>query len=78
NPNLLAVGFYNGHVAVLNISNREINIVAENVPSFEVVWSVVWRQLSDESKGKEQICVSSDDGRVIFYTIENSSDLQVE
>ncbi|XP_076266872.1 dynein axonemal intermediate chain 4-like [Rhynchophorus ferrugineus] len=78
NPNLLAVGFYNGHVAVLNISNREINIVAENVPSFEVVWSVVWRQLSDESKGKEQICVSSDDGRVIFYTIENSSDLQAQ
>ncbi|XP_030761738.1 WD repeat-containing protein 78-like isoform X1 [Sitophilus oryzae] len=78
NPNLLAVGFYNGHVIVINVSNRELQIVSENTPSFEAVWCVVWRISFDESREKEQVCASSDDGRVIFYTVENTLELQTQ
>ncbi|ENN80709.1 hypothetical protein YQE_02877, partial [Dendroctonus ponderosae] len=75
-PNLLAIGFYNGHVLVLNITSRDINLIGENVPGFDAVWSVVWRPNIDQTKETEQICASFDDGRVIFYTIENTKDLQ--
>lgn len=71
------MGFYNGHVIVLNIVNRDITIVGENVPGFEPVWEVVWRPNLDTNKETEQVWASFDDGRVIFYTIENTKDLQV-
>ncbi|ERL94430.1 dynein axonemal intermediate chain 4 [Dendroctonus ponderosae] len=77
-PNLLAIGFYNGHVLVLNITSRDINLIGENVPGFDAVWSVVWRPNIDQTKETEQICASFDDGRVIFYTIENTKDLQAQ
>ncbi|XP_050295299.1 dynein axonemal intermediate chain 4-like [Anthonomus grandis grandis] len=77
-PNMLCVGFYNGYVCVINIASRVLNVLAENVPSFEAVWSVVWRANMDTTKGTEQICAASDDGRVIFYTIENTKLLQAQ
>lgn len=71
------MGFYNGHVIVLNIVNREKTIIGENVPGFEPVWDVVWRANLDPNKETEQVCASFDDGRVMFYTIENTKNLQV-
>lgn len=74
---MLAVGFYNGHVLAINIASRDTNIISQNIPSFETVWCVVWRPNLDVSKDTEQICASSDDGRVVFYTIESTDHLQV-
>ncbi|XP_066140754.1 dynein axonemal intermediate chain 4-like isoform X1 [Euwallacea fornicatus] len=75
-PNLLAIGFHNGHVIVINISYRETYLIGKNVPEFDPVWNVVWRNNLDTSKTSEQICATFDDGRVVFYTIENTKFLQ--
>ncbi|XP_060523928.1 dynein axonemal intermediate chain 4-like [Cylas formicarius] len=74
--NLLAVGFYDGRIFILNVTNREKQIIAENIPSFEVLWDVHWRPNPDKSTKREQIYASSDDGKVIVYTIETAKELQ--
>ncbi|KAL1508970.1 hypothetical protein ABEB36_003782 [Hypothenemus hampei] len=77
-PNLLAVGFYNGHIVVIDITKRDLNIIGENVPGFEVVWNIVWRPNLDPTIETEQICASFDDGRVIFYSIGKTRELEAQ
>ncbi|CAG9765018.1 unnamed protein product [Ceutorhynchus assimilis] len=74
-PNLLAIGFYDGLVNIIDISKRDLYIVGQNVSSFECVWCVLWRVNLDHPKNEEQICASSDDGKIIFYSIGNSREM---
>lgn len=69
NPNLLAVGCYNGHVVVLNIVSREKMIIGENTPTFEPVRDIKWRTSQYELNNREQVCAAFDDGRVIAYSV---------
>lgn len=68
-PNLLAVGFYDGRVLVLDIVGREATVVGENTPTFEPVWHVTWTTSQYELNNREQVCAAFDDGRVVAYSV---------
>ncbi|XP_068898446.1 dynein axonemal intermediate chain 4-like isoform X2 [Tenebrio molitor] len=72
NPNLLAVGFYNGHLKILDVSKREVFVIREDTMFFEPVWSVVWFQQGDD----EDILASFGDGRVCRYQITGAENLK--
>lgn len=56
NPNLLAVGFCDGMVRVMDVSCREIRIIGQSsVSDFEPVWNVVWYAGDDYYKEAEQV-----------------------
>lgn len=79
NPKLLAVGFYNGKIEVIDISeiplaeksstvsrsNRETSL------GIDPVWSCCWSQ----DKGEEFIVTSSQDGRVMKYELGSGPNL---
>ncbi|RZB39082.1 WD repeat-containing protein 78, partial [Asbolus verrucosus] len=74
NPNLLAVGMYNGDVKVLDVSKREEVVIRENkTTSFEPVWSIVWFQQGDD----EDIMASFGDGRVCRFQITGAQELKL-
>ncbi|XP_044271436.1 dynein axonemal intermediate chain 4-like [Tribolium madens] len=72
NPNLLAVGFYNGDLKILDVSKREISAIREDDSFFEPVWSIIWFQQG----GDEDLMVSFGDGRVCRYQITTARDLK--
>lgn len=49
NPNLLAIGFYNGYIKIIDVSARHIRIICQtskdSFPNFEAVWHVGVRLL---------------------------------
>lgn len=59
NPNLLAIGFYDGVVRVLDVSSREIRVIGQSSvtdsPCIEPVWKVVWYMGDDYYKEAEQV-----------------------
>ncbi|XP_057652080.1 dynein axonemal intermediate chain 4-like isoform X2 [Diorhabda carinulata] len=75
NPVLLAVGFYNGSVKVLNISSRDITIIGENVPTFEPVWSIIWQFGRNEKRDEELVMVTFDDGRICAYSVQRKLEM---
>lgn len=44
NPHLLAIGFYNGNIKIIDISIRYLNVITQtnrdSSPSFEAIWQV--------------------------------------
>lgn len=68
NPNLLAVGFFYGHVKLIDISSREVRLIGqtsrENFLTFEPIWQVTWISDDEYFKGIEQIIAIGQDGRV--------------
>lgn len=72
NPNLLAIGFYNGHLKIIDVSKREILAIREDVTFFEPVWSMLWFQQGED----EDLMVSFGDGRVCRYQITTARDLK--
>ncbi|XP_063921655.1 dynein axonemal intermediate chain 4-like [Zophobas morio] len=72
NPNLLAIGFYNGHLKILDISSPEINVIREDTTFFEPVWNILWFKQGDE----EDLMASFGDGRVCRYQITSAEYLK--
>ncbi|CAH1986252.1 unnamed protein product [Acanthoscelides obtectus] len=69
NPMLLAVGFYDGTVIVLNVASREKMIIGENVTPFEPCWSLCWNY--GQTQGEEEVvCATFDDGKICAYSIQ--------
>jgi WD40 repeat protein len=70
-PNLLACGFYNGSVIILDISSRNKTIIAlssrETSPSYEPVWQIFWFRDDDYQQNEEQLMTSCQDGRICKY-----------
>lgn len=71
-PNLLAVGFYSGHVIVLDVSSREKRVILQNnrqtSPAFSVVWQVLWASLQNyHQEGQELLITADQAGRVCTY-----------
>uniref|UniRef100_A0A8C8VEA4 Dynein axonemal intermediate chain 4 n=1 Tax=Pelusios castaneus TaxID=367368 RepID=A0A8C8VEA4_9SAUR len=76
NPNLLAVGMYNGTVAVYNVQTHNTTAVLDSSESFDKhigpVWQVKWieqdRGTTGDDKGEILISVSAD-GRITKWLI---------
>ncbi|XP_077290075.1 dynein axonemal intermediate chain 4 [Arctopsyche grandis] len=66
NPNLLAIGFYNGNVKILDIASSKI--VAQSsrktCASYEPIWEVTWHKIEDV----EVIIAAGQDGRINQFT----------
>ncbi|CAG9829255.1 unnamed protein product [Diabrotica balteata] len=75
NPVLLAVGFYNGSVKVINISNRDVTIIGENIPTFEPVWSIIWQFGRNEKRNEEMVMATFDDGRICAYSVQRKLEM---
>jgi WD40 repeat protein len=77
-PNLLACGFYNGSVAILDISFRTKTIIVvsnrEMSPSYEPVWQILWFRGDDNQQTEEQLMTCCQDGRICRYRREKTLD----
>lgn len=66
NPNLLAVGLYNGFIAVLDVSSRLKRLIAqtnkESFPNFMPVWQVNFEL--DSHKTSEYLISMGEDGKI--------------
>lgn len=74
NPNLLAVGLYNGTVVVYNVTRKGNVVLLDSMDSVSKhlgpVWSVRWteRERGTDERGEVLISTSAD-GRVVQWTI---------
>lgn len=73
NPQLLAVGLYNGSVEIRDITEDQGIPVGRSErstsPGFEPVWQIVWIQGEYLGGVSEQILTISQDGRVMKYNL---------
>ncbi|XP_069672713.1 dynein axonemal intermediate chain 4 [Periplaneta americana] len=74
-PNLLACGFYDGSVVILDVSSINKTIIAvsnrKTSPSYEPVWQIIWVQDEDDSLN-EEIITCCQDGRISKYRREKT------
>ncbi|EZA46852.1 hypothetical protein DMN91_010154 [Ooceraea biroi] len=70
-PNLLAIGFYDGSIKVINVSAKELNVIRqsrrETSPACSPHWQVQWWSGDEQFDFQEQIYTSDQDGRVYCY-----------
>jgi len=74
NPNLLAVGLFNGNVAVFNVTRKASTPLTDSMDStakhLGPVWSVKWVERERGTEDREEVLISiSHDGRVVQWTI---------
>lgn len=70
-PNLLAVGFYDGKINVIDVSSDNINIVRRSdkatSPSCSPQWQIQWWTGDEQFDYQEQIYTCDHDGHVYCY-----------
>ncbi|XP_012251317.1 dynein axonemal intermediate chain 4 [Athalia rosae] len=70
-PNLLAIGFYDGVLQVIDISNKNLVVMRcsnrSSSPSYAPHWQVQWWPGEDEVMFEEQLYTCNQDGRVLSY-----------
>ncbi|XP_046418280.1 dynein axonemal intermediate chain 4-like [Neodiprion fabricii] len=70
-PNLLAIGFYDGVVQVIDVSNKNLVIMRcssrTSSPSYAPHWQVQWWPGEDEVMFEEQLYTCNQDGRILSY-----------
>ncbi|EFN83865.1 WD repeat-containing protein 78 [Harpegnathos saltator] len=70
-PNLLAIGFYNGNVKIIDVSAKNVNVIRqsyrETSPACSPHWQVQWWSGDEQFDYQEQIYTSDQDGRVYCY-----------
>ncbi|XP_023726258.1 WD repeat-containing protein 78 isoform X1 [Cryptotermes secundus] len=75
-PNLLACGFHNGSIVILDISARNKTVIAlsnrETSPSYEPVWQIFWFREEEYQRKEEQIMTCCQDGRIWKYRREET------
>ncbi|KAL6420767.1 hypothetical protein ACFW04_014011 [Cataglyphis niger] len=69
--NLLAIGFYNGSVKVIDVSTKEVNIIRQSCRETSVAcsphWQVQWWRGDEQFDFQEQIYTSDQEGRIYCY-----------
>ncbi|XP_011061701.1 PREDICTED: WD repeat-containing protein 78-like [Acromyrmex echinatior] len=72
-PNLLAIGFYDGNVRVIDVSAKEVNIIKrshrETSTACSPHWQVQWWSGDEQFNYQEQIYTSDQDGRIYCYRL---------
>jgi len=74
NPNLLAVGLFNGNIVIYNVARQEDQIILEAADSplkhLGPVWSIKWAERERGTDERDEVLLStSHDGRVVQWTI---------
>lgn len=76
-PNLLAIGFYDGSIKVIDISDTNVKFIGmsnrEDSPLFEPIWQIEWYTDDDYYKGMEFLMATSQDGRISRFNLENAA-----
>ncbi|KYQ50889.1 WD repeat-containing protein 78 [Trachymyrmex zeteki] len=72
-PNLLAIGFYDGNVRVIDVSAKEVNIIRQSHRETSTAcsphWQVQWWSGDEQFNYQEQIYTSDQDGRIYCYRL---------
>ncbi|XP_018366889.1 PREDICTED: WD repeat-containing protein 78 [Trachymyrmex cornetzi] len=72
-PNLLAIGFYDGSVRVIDVSAKEVNIIRQSHRETSTAcsphWQVQWWSGDEQFNYQEQIYTSDQDGRIYCYRL---------
>ncbi|KZC11883.1 PREDICTED: WD repeat-containing protein 78-like [Dufourea novaeangliae] len=70
-PNLLAIGFYDGHIKVIDVSANYLNVIrrSERItsPSCSPQWQVQWWAGDEQFNYEEQIYTCDQDGHIFCY-----------
>ncbi|XP_011503022.1 PREDICTED: WD repeat-containing protein 78-like [Ceratosolen solmsi marchali] len=74
-PNLLAIGFYDGIVRIIDVSKKQLTIIRQSdrksVSSYEPHWQVTWWPITSESfeiaSDGEQLYVCNQDGCIYNF-----------
>ncbi|XP_029155755.1 WD repeat-containing protein 78-like [Nylanderia fulva] len=70
-PNLLAIGFYDGSVKVIDVSSKKMNVIRQSCRETSVAcsphWQVQWWSGDEQFDFQEQIYTSDQDGRIYCY-----------
>ncbi|CAD1477903.1 unnamed protein product [Heterotrigona itama] len=70
-PNLLAIGYYNGEIKVIDVSNPDLNVVRQSEKatssSASPHWQVQWWPGDEQYEYQEQIYTCNQDGCVFCY-----------
>lgn len=78
NPNLLAAGFYNGDVHIVDITSYNKHVIAKSSrnssPTFQPVWYVTWYYAVDYNPDVEQVLAIGQDGRINRFTQTKTKD----
>ncbi|KAI4486645.1 hypothetical protein M0804_006015 [Polistes exclamans] len=73
-PNLLAIGFYNGSIKVIDVSSTSINIIrqsnADTSSVYEPHWQVQWWESDEHFDFQELIYTSNQNGHVYRYPLD--------
>ncbi|KAK2576749.1 hypothetical protein KPH14_005397 [Odynerus spinipes] len=71
-PNLLAIGFYDGSIKVIDVSKSYVNTIRqsnrETTPTYEPHWQVQWWESDEHFDFQELIYISSQNGCVYRYS----------
>ncbi|KAM0730316.1 Dynein axonemal intermediate chain 4 [Formica fusca] len=69
--NLLAIGFYDGSVKVIDVSTKEVNVIRQSCRETSVAcsphWQVQWWRSDEQFDFQEQIYTSDQEGRIYCY-----------
>ncbi|XP_035742871.1 WD repeat-containing protein 78-like [Vespa mandarinia] len=73
-PNLLAIGFYNGSIKVIDVSSTSLNIIRQSKRDTSVIyephWQVQWWKSDEHFDFQELIYTSNQNGRVYRYPLD--------
>ncbi|XP_011694764.1 PREDICTED: WD repeat-containing protein 78-like isoform X1 [Wasmannia auropunctata] len=72
-PNLLAIGFYDGSLKVIDVSAKEVNVIRQSHRETSAAcsphWQVQWWSGDEQFDYQEQIYTSDQDGRIYCYRL---------
>lgn len=78
-PNLLAVGLYDGTVAILDICKKNVELLMITKPSattsYEPIWNLEWFAPDDYNINDNHVISVCEDGTVSSYVATKSNDL---
>ncbi|XP_054008148.1 dynein axonemal intermediate chain 4-like [Hylaeus anthracinus] len=70
-PNLLAIGFYDGQIKVIDVSTTHVNVIRQSErvtsPSSSPQWQVQWWAGDEQFDYQEQIYTCDQDGQIFCY-----------
>lgn len=78
-PNLVAVGLYDGTVTILDITKKQVDAVVTSkknlITSYEAIWKILWFPPDGYNIYENHVMCGNQDGRVCCYVATKTHDL---